>query len=738
MAKLFATCPKGLEYLLRDELRALGAEDAHEALAGVHFSGPLELGYRACLWSRLASRVLLQLHEFEAPDADALYGGVQAVDWSAHLAADASFAVDAVGGSGTLRNTQFIALRAKDAVVDQLRARTGTRPDIDVDRPSIRLNLRLHKGRVGLALDLSGTPLHRRGWRQGQGDAPLKENLACAMLLRAGWPAIHAAGGALVDPVCGAATLPIEAALMAADVAPGLRRDYWGFAGWLGHDAAAWQALLEEATTRAHAGLRALQPVFFGSDQDPRVLEEARRNAQAAGVAGFVHLARQSVERLQRPAGDAAGLVIANPPYGERLGQRAALVPLYRAFGERLRRGFEGWRAALIVSDDELGHALGLRADKRYVLYNGAIECHLLVFDLAAEAPRVAVERPLSEGAQAVANRIGKNLRHMRKRLAREGVSCYRVYDADIPEYAAAIDVHTAIGIDADTGGHAQGNAAFPQAWLHVQEYAPPREIPEQVARDRMRELVRASAVALDVPRERIAVKTRYRAKGGSKYGRFDERREFLLVDEGGLRFRVNLFDYLDTGLFLDHRPVRERIRASARGLRFLNLFCYTATASVHAAAGGARTTTSVDLSATYLEWAARNFTLNGFGGERHRLVQADVLEWLRHERGEYDLVFVDPPTFSNSKRAEDFDVQRDHAELLALCGDRLAPGGLILFSNNARRFVPDPALTTRFAVQDISAATIPFDFERNPRIHRCYELRPKVSGGPPQVLANP
>ncbi|HEX7769214.1 MAG TPA: class I SAM-dependent methyltransferase, partial [Dokdonella sp.] len=199
-----------------------------------------------------------------------------------------------------------------------------------------------------------------------------------------------------------------------------------------------------------------------------------------------------------------------------------------------------------------------------------------------------------------------------------------------------------------------------------------------------------------------------------------------------------NLFDYLDTGLFLDHRPVRERIRASARGLRFLNLFCYTATASVHAAAGGARTTTSVDLSATYLEWAARNFTLNGFGGERHRLVQADVLEWLRHERGEYDLVFVDPPTFSNSKRAEDFDVQRDHAELLALCGDRLAPGGLILFSNNARRFVPDPALTTRFAVQDISAATIPFDFERNPRIHRCYELRPKVSGGPPQVLANP
>lgn len=415
---------------------------------------------------------------------------------------------------------------------------------------------------------------------------------------------------------------------------------------------------------------------------------------------------------------------ITNPPYGERLGRGAALAGVYRGLGESLRSEFKDWRAAVIVSDDELGHQLGLRADKRYVLYNGAIECRLLVFDLAAEAPRASVERPLSEGAQAVANRIGKNLRHMRKRLAREQVSCYRVYDADIPEYAAAIDVYEAIGVDPPRAAAADARGGFSQAWLHVQEYAPPREIPEQVARDRMRDLVRAASAALEVPRERISLKTRRRAKGGSKYGRFDERGEFLVVEEGGLRFHVNLFDYLDTGLFLDHRPVRARIRASARGLRVLNLFCYTATASVHAAAGGARTTTSVDLSATYLDWAGRNFGLNGLGGERHLLVQADVLEWLRHDRGRYDLVFVDPPTFSNSKRADDFDVQRDHAELLRLCGDRLADGGLVLFSTNARRFTLDPQLADRFETRDISAATIPFDFERNPRIHRCHELR--------------
>jgi 23S rRNA (guanine2445-N2)-methyltransferase / 23S rRNA (guanine2069-N7)-methyltransferase len=727
MLTLFATCPKGLELLLRDELRALGADDAREALAGVHFSGALDLAYRACLWSRLASRILLRIAEFDAADADALYAGVQGIDWSTHLDIAGTFAVDAVSGASALTHTQYVALRTKDAIVDQFRERSGERPSIDVERPSIRINVRLYRNRATLSLDLSGTPLHRRGWRQGQGEAPLKENLACAMLLRAGWPAVHASGGALLDPMCGAGTLLIEGALMAADVAPGLKREYFGFNGWRQHDAKAWHALLTEAGERAGNGLRNLKPQFFGYDHDPNVLNEAKRNAQAAGVAGFLHLARQSAEHLKRPAdGGGAGLVICNPPYGERLGERAALGELYRAFGQRLRTEFTGWRAGVIVSDDELGHLLGLRADKRYVLYNGALECRLLTFDLAEVAPRERVVRPLSEGGQAVANRIGKNRKHLRKRFEREGISCYRIYDADIPEYAAAIDVYTVIGRD-DASPHA--GQAFPQIWLHVQEYAPPRDIPEHTARDRLRDLVHAAGVALDVPRERIAVKTRYRAKGGSKYGRFEERNEFLVVEEGALKLRVNLFDYLDAGLFLDHRPVRARIRELARDQRFLNLFCYTATASVHAAAGAARSTVSVDLSATYLEWAARNFILNDFTGSSNELVQADVLEWLRHDRGSYDLIFVDPPTFSNSKRAEDFDVQRDHAELLALCGERLAPDGLIVFSNNSRRFTLDEALLQTFDVRDITPSTIPFDFARNARIHRCYELRRSRQG---------
>jgi 23S rRNA (guanine2445-N2)-methyltransferase / 23S rRNA (guanine2069-N7)-methyltransferase len=203
-----------------------------------------------------------------------------------------------------------------------------------------------------------------------------------------------------------------------------------------------------------------------------------------------------------------------------------------------------------------------------------------------------------------------------------------------------------------------------------------------------------------------------------------DQRGEMIEVGEGGLRFLVNLWDYLDTGLFLDHRPLRARIRSLARDKRFLNLFCYTGSVSVYAAAGGAAETTSVDLSQTYLEWATRNLALNGFGNTKHKLVSADAIEYLQNHSAMYDLIFVDPPTFSNSKRAEDFDVQRDHVRLLQLCGDRLLPGGTILFSNNFRRFKLDAAELGGFAIQDISASTIPFDFERNQRIHKCWELR--------------
>ncbi len=714
----FATCAKGLEYLLRDELAALGASDVHEKLAGVAFAGDLSIGYRACLESRLASRILMPLAEFDAANADALYGGVHAIDWSGHLDATGTLAIDAVGTTPALTHTQYIAQRVKDAIVDQFRDRVGARPGVDLEQPSVRINVRLHRNVATVSLDLSGAPLHRRGWRRGQGEAPLKENLAAAILIRGGWPDAFAKGGALVDPMCGAATLLIEGAAMAADVAPGLAREYFGVVGWRGHDAALWSSLRDAAKARAEEGLRKLPPLFFGYDADPHVLNEAKRNAQAAGLAGFIQLARQDIEHLQRPAEAGGGLVVCNPPYGERLGERGELPALYALLGQRLQGEFAGWRASIITLDDGLGHALGLRAQKRYVLFNGALECRLLVFDLTAPEPaRERIDKPLSAGAEAVANRITKNERHLRKRLAKERdrllsrLRCRfaRVRGGDRCLYGR--------------GARGQGSRVSRGMAARSGIRAPARDSGAHRARSPARSRARGARPALDVPRERIALKTRYRAKGGSKYGRMAERDEFLVVEEGALRFEVNLFDYLDTGLFLDHRPLRARIGEIARDARFLNLFCYTATASVHAAAGGARSTTSVDLSATYLEWASRNFGLNGFTGAPHLLVQADTLAWLEHDRGTYDLIFVDPPTFSNSKRTDDFDVQRDHERLLKLCIARLAPDGLVLFSNNARRFRLDREALDGCDVRDITASTIPFDFARNPRIHSCFEI---------------
>ncbi|MFC4764578.1 bifunctional 23S rRNA (guanine(2069)-N(7))-methyltransferase RlmK/23S rRNA (guanine(2445)-N(2))-methyltransferase RlmL [Dyella koreensis] len=710
MSAYFATCPKGLEYLLRDELVALGAADVREVLAGVHFSGTLETAYRACLWSRLASRVLLPLAEFDAATDDALYAGVQSIDWSTHLAAHATLAVDAGTAMSKLTHSQFIAQRVKDAVVDQFRQRDGSRPGVDTEEPDVRINLRLRRDRATLSLDLAGSPLHRRGWREVQGEAPLKENLAAAMLLRARWPEMYAQGGALLDPMCGSGTLLIEGALMVADVAPGMRRDYFGFLGWQQHDIALWRGLLEEARQRADAGLRAMRSCFFGSDADARMVQTAKRNAQEAGVAGFFTLDKHDALHVSPPPGVTAGLVITNPPYGERLGERDEMPRLYRALGETLRARFAGWRAAVLAGDAELGRAMPLRADKKYALYNGALETVLLLFELHArdETPREA--KPLSAGAQMLKNRLEKNTKHLRKRLEREGIHCWRAYDQDMPEYAAAIDVY----------GNAKGDI-----WLHVQEYRAPAEIPAETARQRLREIVRVAGEVFGVSRDRIALKTRERGKGGSKYGHFDQRGEFIEVEEGGLGFLVNLTDYLDTGLFLDHRLVRAKLRELANGRRFLNLFAYTATASVYAAAGGARDTTSVDLSGTYLDWASRNLALNGFSGTKHRLMQADAMEFLQRDRERYGLIYVDPPTFSNSKRAEDFDVQRDHVRLLMACAERLASDGTIVFSNNFRRFILDRnALEERFQIEDWSVASIPFDFARRSDIHGCWLLR--------------
>jgi 23S rRNA (guanine2445-N2)-methyltransferase / 23S rRNA (guanine2069-N7)-methyltransferase len=729
--RLFVTAPVGTADLAAAELTSFGVADAKALRAGVECTGTLEQAYRACLWSRVANRVLLPIASFPAPTPDALYAGAREVDWSRHLAADGTLAVDCTTGRSAITHTQFAALRVKDAVVDQFREKTGGRPSVDVETPDVQLNLHIDRDVATLAVDLSGDSLHRRGYRGPQGAAPLKENLAAAILLRAGWPEIaraeHGPVG-LVDPMCGAGSLVIEAALIAADVAPGLLRRYFGFLRWRGHDAALWQTLLDEANARRAAGSLA-HVALRAYDRDPGAVRATLDNAARAGFARIVHAEKRDLADLP-PAPAPRGLVVVNPPYGERIGDVTELAETYALLGRKLREQFVGWQAAVFTGNPPLGRELGLKARRTHTMWNGPIECRLLRFDVDAkhfeskrvpgalpEANEAAKARP---GAAMFANRLRKNATALASWARREGVACYRVYDADMPEYAFSIDVY-ADGLETDAA-----------RWLYVQEYAPPATIDPAKAKARREEAFAVIPETLGIPRERVHLRVRRKQKGGAQYSKLSEQGEFELVVEGGLSFYVNFTDYLDTGLFLDHRPTRARIRELAAGKRFLNLFAYTGTASVFAAAGGARSTTTVDLSHTYLDWARRNLEVNGFRDARkHEIVQADVLQWLEQPPAErYDLIFLDPPTLSRSKRMDgEFDLQRDHVKLIRTTLLRLAPGGLLIFSNNFRKFRLDAQGLAEFSVEDVTPATIPHDFARDQKIHHCFEVRLTAGG---------
>ncbi|MFN2257103.1 MAG: bifunctional 23S rRNA (guanine(2069)-N(7))-methyltransferase RlmK/23S rRNA (guanine(2445)-N(2))-methyltransferase RlmL [Desulfuromonadaceae bacterium] len=719
LLQLFVTAPKGLEQLLHAEICTLGSTDSRQTRGGVACSVPLELMYRICLWSRFGGRVLLPLAQEQVTDEHQLYNLVRSIAWEEHFPCGSTFAVDCNAQQSCLTHTQFIALKAKDAVVDRYRDLYAQRPDVDTETPDWRLNLHLYRDQLVVSLDLSGVSLHKRGYRTEGGKAPLKENLAAALLQRAGWPEIASQGGALLDPMCGSGTLVLEAALMAGDCAPGSLREHFGFLTWKQHVPELWQALRQEAQDRRNVGMAAL-PYICGYDQDARAISAARANAERAGVGDVVQFRQQGLDQfapcdLPKSQAEPAGLIITNPPYGERMGEVEALRALYSQLGERLRTEFKGWRAAIFTGTPALGPEIGLRAQRKHHFFNGALACELLHFTIEPQnyfrppvkaAHGLAPVEEISDAAQMFVNRLKKNLKQRRRWAKREGLECYRIYDADLPDYAVAIDMY------ADR--------------VHVQEYQAPAQIDARMARRRVREIITVLPEILGVDEDAVYVKVRKRQRGKAQYEKHAASGEYFVVDEYGLKYRVNLCDYLDTGLFLDHRPIRKLLRTEARGKDFLNLFAYTGSASVAAAAGGATSTTTVDMSATYLEWARSNMRLNGFTPAEHTYIQADCLEWLKHSSAKYGLIFLDPPSFSNSKRMQDtLDIQRDHVGLIEATSTLLAREGVLIFSTNLRRFkLDEPALQELgLELEDVTLATIPPDFERNSRIHRCWRI---------------
>ena len=769
--QLFATTPKAMETILTEELQSLGITNIKATMAGVAFQGDLETAYRACLWSRTANRILLVLSSFEVKTQEDLYNGVQQINWFEHINADDTFAVSfSAKNSQAINNTHFGALKVKDAIVDQMRDKFQQRPGINTEQPNIRINIYLNGEIAQLSLDLSGESLHRRGYRDVNIQAPMKENLAAAMLLRCGWPEIAKQNGSLIDPMCGSGTLLLEGAMIAADYAPGLLRDYFGFIGWKKHDADCWKKLRTEALQRRKAGMEKL-PVMVGFDQNRHTVNAALTHIANAGLQNKIHVERRDIEDAEPAESWTPGLLICNPPYGERLGDEQETAELYKKFGESLKAHFIGWKAAMIISNPELGFRLGIRSQKPITLYNGALECKLLRFTIEessffipkaktqeeriaqviaiskTEPPVVGTEKvarvekalkPDTEGrtdketgkakapiiveaathkednkvgAIEFANRLKKNFKKLSKWARQNGITCYRVYDADLPEYAAAVDIY-------------QGT----ETWINVQEYEPPKTIDQHKADQRLAGLLAEIPHVLGVDSEHIFLKIRRKQRSTDQYEKHGELGRFHTIEEGGCQLLVNFEDYLDTGLFLDHRPIRMLIQQQANNKRFLNLFAYTGSATVHAAMGGATSTTTVDMSNTYTEWAKNNMALNKNTGE-HEFIQADCLDWLANEAKkaevrQYDLIFLDPPTFSNSKRMDDvFDIQNDHVQLINNAVTLLAPEGILYFSTNFRRFKIDMPGLSELTVEDISAATIPEDFSRNPRIHYCWKI---------------
>lgn len=703
MQRYFIACAKGIEPLLFDELQELGIESVKQTLSGCYIDAELEQAYRVALWSRLASRVLLELGKETVATAEDIQAVISHYDWPSVFAASATFVIDFNGQNEHIRHSQFGAQVVKDGIIDHFRQHTQSRPSVDKQSPDIRIAARLHKDVLTWSLDFSGDGLHKRGYRQQQGDAPLRENLAAALLYRAGIKeALKHDSFNFIDPFCGSGTLVIEAAMMALDHAPGLARGHWGFLQWQGHQPAVWNALLDDAEQRFKAARKAFKGQLLGSDNSSRMVQYARANAKRLLMQDVISFSEG--EALDCQATAEHGLMVTNPPFGERLGEEVETLLLYRRFGRVLKEQFNGWNVSVLAGDESLLKRLKLRSDKKYSFLNGALDVTLANYDLTKDQPEFSENQ-----ASDIINRLKKNYQKLHKWARKEGVDCWRVYDADLPDYNVAIDVY--------------------QDYLVVQEYAPPKSIPEGVAKDRLWQLLEVLSEALPFAEERIILKVRQRQSGSQQYEKRQKKRQesvILTASEYGAQFEVNLTDYLDTGLFLDHRLVRKELFEKCDGLHVLNLFAYTCSASVQAARGGAERVVSVDMSKTYLQWGQRNFALNGLRNPNFSFQQADCFSWLRDNRDldPFDVIFLDPPTFSNSKRMEGtLDVQRDHVGLIKTAARLLTEDGVILFSNNRRKFQIDEEGLEKagFSVNEQTRASIPEDFKRHKGIHHYF-----------------
>lgn len=730
--ELIATAAAGTEAVVKRELAALGYEARTITPGRLLFPGDATAIARTNLWLRTGERVLIHMSSFPATDFGVLFDATAALPWERWLPRDAEFPVDGRSHNSQLSSVPACQRIVKRAIVKRLQEahhtehlpETGPRGAIEI---SIRDDVAM------LTLDTTGVGLHKRGYRRLVGEAQLRETLASVLIQLSFWRP----GRVLADPFCGTGTIPIEAALLGRNIAPGLNRDFAAEA-WPSFDKRIWQRVREEARDLKRP---ALEERLLGYDVDPEALSLARFHAEQAGVENDIHWQERPFSELRAKA--EYGCIVTNPPYGERLSDDAEVAALYRTFPLVLRR-LPTWSHYILSSRRDLEALVGQRADRRRKLYNGPLECTYYQFygpkpgesvaerfhtvddaddesapsDEASTPPRAANKPKIAPAfggllsaskrqADEFANRLRNRARHLR-RWPKRGITCYRLYERDVPDVPLVVDRYE----DA----------------LHLAEFARPHDRSPAQHADWLDLMARTAGEVLEVPRARVFLKHRDRQRGDSQYERVDTRGARFVVNEGGLKFMVNLSDYVDTGLFLDHRLTRQMVQAAAMGKRVLNLFAYTGSFTVYAAAGGAASTTTVDKSATYIDWARENLELNGFTGHEHQLIRSDIREFIDSlkPRDQWELAVVDPPTFSNTRDNDEvWDVQRDHAVLLSRLAHNIAPGGVVYFSTNFRRFKLEEAALADYTIRNITRQTIPEDF-RNERIHACWQLMRK------------
>lgn len=690
--------------LVADEVKAMRLEVRGRQLGWVTAEGTLKDAYRTLLTTHVGDRVVWILRRGEATSADQFRDLLRTIDWNQMLYPSASIRVDVTGKVAWVKNSRFAGQLVMDAIRDQASIASRPRPKYVTKEPAVRLAVRFGLGQVDIGVNLNRSPLNQRGYRTEGTEAPLRETLAQIMLSRL--KIDQPEPTVVIDPCCGSGTILIEACMRLSQAAPQRFRASSQLSRWTGLEAISWTKLV------ANERLRERQPParFLGFDKNPDVVTRARANIERAGLSQWITVEVAAITDLM-PENFALSeadrvWILANPPYGTRLNRHEDLAELYRILGERCK-AFNHAHLGIITSEKEWIQAVGLRSDKKWEMRAGGMHLNIGKFALGLNSVMTQerdTEPPLE--IWPLLNRLTKNLKMRSKLLKKNETNCFRLYDSDLPEYNVVIDQY------AD--------------YLHIQEYRPPKTVDPKRANGR-RQLIRQWVPKhLGIALKHVIYKERFRQSGNSQYER-NAAPLCVKVYENGMNFEVNLTTYMDVGLFLDHRPLRRWLLHSCRGLRVLNLFCYTGALSVAAAKGLARSVTSIDMSNTYLTWAHRHFDLNDLNPKHYQFIRANVLEWLtENPEPHFDLIILDPPTFSNTKNTEQtLDIQRDHSALIDACLQWLAPNGLIYFSNNFKGFVLDGSVSEQFIVKDLTRASIDLDFDRRAP-HSLFKLLPK------------